>query len=155
MADADASKASAPKGRVGSNPTPGTRGRGMRRAVGSSSRRTRVPPLRRQAGTPTSRRESLLVPIELIALPPVAFALWLLACAPGCLDRLAVRERIGVVTGAAILLGPLALALLGVFGWLLLLAILTVAMTVFAAAGGTDRLRRRENDRGHLAVHEP
>ena len=94
------------------------------------------------------------MPIELIALPPVAFALWLLACAPGGLPHWAVRERAGVAIGAGVVLGPLALALLGLFGWLLVLAVVTVALTLFAAARRADRLPRRRRAGGRLAAHE-
>lgn len=94
------------------------------------------------------------MPVELIALPPVAFALWLLACAPGGLADWPARERAGMVTGAAVVLGPLALALLGLFGWLLLVAIVTVALTLFAAARRADRLPHRRVDRRRVAVPE-
>jgi len=94
------------------------------------------------------------VPIEIIALPPVAFALWLLACAPGGLPHWSVRERAGVATGAGVVLGPLALALFGLFGWLLMLAVVTVALTVFAWGRRSQRLSHRRPG-GRLAAHEP
>ena len=102
------------------------------------------------------RRETPTVPAELIALPPVAFALWLVAGAPNGLAHWPARDRAGVVIGAAVVLGPLALALLGLFGWLLLMVVVTAALTGFATARRADRLPRH-GDRGsrRVAVPEP
>lgn len=110
---------------MGSNPTPGIETRPL------------------QAGTGTLRRETLSVPAELIALPPVAFALWLLVNAIGLLERWSLRERVGITLGGAVVAGPLALALLGLFGWLLLVAVLTVGLTAFAVARRAGRLPHR------------
>ena len=88
------------------------------------------------------------MPAELIALPPVAFALWLLAGAAGMREHSSLRERAGMVVGAATVLGPLALAALGPFGWLLLIAGLTAALTLYAfVRRGARRTRRRGENR--------
>ena len=83
------------------------------------------------------------MPAELIALPPVAFALWLLAGAAGAPARWPLRERAAFVVGAAVVVGPLALAALGLFGWLVLIAGLTTALTVYALVRRDERLPRR------------
>ena len=83
------------------------------------------------------------MPVELIALPPVAFALWLLVNATGMLDNWSLRERVAIALGGAVVVGPLSLALLGPFGWLLLLAVLTIGLTAFAIARRSGRLPHR------------
>ena len=95
------------------------------------------------------------MPAELISLPPVAFALWLLAGATGATARWSLRERTGIVLGAAVVMGPLALAALGPFGWLLLLAVLTVALTVFGIARRAGRLTRHPDAGGRWALPRP
>ncbi|CAA9479912.1 MAG: hypothetical protein AVDCRST_MAG65-1380 [uncultured Solirubrobacteraceae bacterium] len=95
------------------------------------------------------------MPPELISLPPVAFALWLLAGAAGLPERWSLRERAGMVVGAAMVLGPLALAALGLFGWLLLIAALTLAITAYALARRGERLPRRAGRSGPWALPRP
>ena len=95
------------------------------------------------------------MPAELIALPPVAFALWLLAAAVGAPARWPLRERAAFVLGAAVVLGPLALAGLGLFGWLVLIAGLTVTLTVYAIARRGERLSRRLGGSGPWALPRP
>jgi len=91
------------------------------------------------------------VPAELIALPPVAFALWLLASASG----LPLRERVGIALGGAVVVGPLSLVLLGLFGWLLLVAVLTVGLTAFAVARRAGRLPHRSGASRFWALPRP
>ncbi len=95
------------------------------------------------------------MPPELIALPPLAFALWLLAGSAGVSERWSLRERTGMVLGAAVVLGPLALAALGLFGWLLMIAGLTLALTVYAIARRSDWLPRRSRGGGPWALPRP
>ena len=101
------------------------------------------------------QRESRAVPPELIALPPVAFALWLLTGAASVPGHWSLRERAGMVVGAAMVLGPLALAALGPFGWLLLIAALTLALTAYALARRGVRLPRRPGRSGPWALPRP
>lgn len=71
-------------------------------------------------------------------------------------DSSAGRRASDSALGAALLLGPLALALLGLFGWLMLLAVATVALTIFASARRADRLPRRHSGKGgRWAVPRP
>ena len=123
---------------MGSNPTPGT----------DTPHRIGKEPAHRVANP-------LSVPAELIALPPVAFALWLLAGAAEAPARWPLRERAAGVLGSAVVLGPLALAGLGLFGWLLLIAGLTVALTVYATARHGERLSRRPGGSGQWALPRP
>ncbi|CAA9482249.1 MAG: hypothetical protein AVDCRST_MAG38-2111 [uncultured Solirubrobacteraceae bacterium] len=95
------------------------------------------------------------MPAELIALPPVAFALWLLAGATGGSGRWSLRERVGVVLGASVGIGPLALAALGLFGWLLLIAALTVGLTTYAVARRSSRLTRPRGPGRSWALPRP
>ena len=95
------------------------------------------------------------MPAELIALPPVAFVLWLLVGATGGFGRWSLRERAGMVLGGAVVMGPLALAALGLFGWLLLIAVLTVALTAYAIVRRSGRLTRRPGPRGPWALPRP
>ncbi len=95
------------------------------------------------------------MPAELIALPPVAFALWLLAGSAGLPERWSTRERAGMVLGAAVVVGPLALAALGLFGWLMLIAALTLAFTAYAVARRGDRPARRRGGSGPWALPRP
>ena len=95
------------------------------------------------------------MPVELIALPPVAFALWLLAGAAGMPDRWSPREQAGMVLGAAVVVGPLALAALGPFGWLLLIAGLTAVVTAYALTRRGNRLARRPRSSGFWALPRP
>ena len=90
------------------------------------------------------------MPAELIALPPVAFALWLLAGAAAESARWSPRERAGMVLGGAVILGPLALAAFGLFGWLLLIAALTAGLTAYALARRGRWLSRRERAHGNF-----
>ena len=122
---------------MGSNPTPGTDTR-----VAAEGRRG-------------PRRELPTVPAELIALPPVAFALWSLAAAAGLPERWSLRERAGMVLGAAVVLGPLALAALGLFGWLLMIAALTAVITAYAFARRDGRRPRRPSGSGPWALPRP
>ena len=85
----------------------------------------------------------------------MAFALWLLAGAAGGPARWSARERMGVVLGAAVVMGPLALAALGLFGWLLLIAVLTVALTAYATVRRGGRIARRPGPRGPWALPRP
>ena len=95
------------------------------------------------------------MPAELIALPPVAFALWLLAGAVGAPARWSPRERAGMVLGAAVVVGPLALAAVGLFGWLLLIAALTTTLTAYASARRSGRFPRRPRGSGRWALPRP
>ena len=95
------------------------------------------------------------MPAELIALPPVAFALWLLSGGAGAPGRWSPRERAGMVLGAAVVIGPLALAALGLFGWLLLIVALTAAVTVYAFVRRSGRLERRSGAGGRWALPRP
>jgi hypothetical protein len=95
------------------------------------------------------------VPPELIALPPVAFALWLLAGSAGGSDRWSARERAGMVAGGAVVVGPIALATLGLFGWLLLIAALTAALTAYAVARRSARFSRRVGGRNPWVLPPP
>ena len=95
------------------------------------------------------------MPFELIALPPVAFALWLLCGAAGMPERWSPRDRAGMVLGAAVVIGPLALAALGLFGWLLLISGLSAALTAFAFARRGGRLPRRPRARAPWALPPP
>ena len=134
MADADASKASARKGVW-----------------------VRVPPraLAVEAGSgrnPRRRRERARVSLELIALPPVAFALWLAASTPATLASWPARDRAGMALGGGLLLGPLALSLVGLFGWLLVLCVATVSLTAVAAVRRAARTQRDDDEHGHWAL---
>lgn len=95
------------------------------------------------------------VPVELIALPPVAFAMWLLVDATGLLDRWTLRERIGMALAAAMVAGPLSLSLLGLFACLLLLAALTAGLTAFAILRRSGRRPRRPGGAGRWALLRP
>ena len=85
----------------------------------------------------------------------MAFALWSLAGASGGIARWSLRERAGMVLGAAVVMGPLALATLGLFGWLLLIAVLTVALTAYAIARRGGRLTRRPGPGGPWVLPRP
>ncbi|CAA9486918.1 MAG: hypothetical protein AVDCRST_MAG69-1130 [uncultured Solirubrobacteraceae bacterium] len=95
------------------------------------------------------------MPAELIALPPVAFALWLLVNATGSLTRWSLRERAGIALGGAVVAGPLALALIGLFGWLLLVALLTVGLTAFALVRRAGRIPQRPGGGRPWALPRP
>lgn len=73
------------------------------------------------------------MPPELLSLPPLALALWLLVFEQGTASDHG-RERLAVVLGGSVVLGPLALAVLGFFGWLLLVIVVALALIVFAVA---------------------
>ena len=87
-----------------------------------------------------------MVPVELIVLPPLACAIWLLVSAKGDIGDRPVRERAGMVLGGAALLGPVALWALGLFWWLVLLAGATLAVTASASARRADRPPARSRD---------
>ena len=95
------------------------------------------------------------MPVELIALPPVAFALWLLAAAAGLSERWTPRERAGTVLGGALVAGPLALAALGLFAWLLLVTVLTAALTAYAIVRRHRRLPGQRGGRSPWALPRP
>ncbi len=101
----------------------------------------------------------LFIPVSLGgSVAAGALARWLfseiwesLAAAAGLPERWSLRERAGMVLGAAVVLGPLALAALGLFGWLLMIA----ALTAYAVARRGDRVARRRGGNGPWALPRP
>jgi hypothetical protein len=94
--------------------------------------RVRVPP--RASATVGRDRARALEPRSMSALfsfLPTVVALWLLAFA---LDpREPTAARVLWVVAAAIVFGPLAVALLGFLGWLVLVTAAAVALALYAA----------------------
>ncbi len=80
------------------------------------------------------------MPAELLSLPPLALALWLLIFEQGTTSDHG-RERLAVVLGGSILLGPVALAVLGFFGWLLLVIVSALALIALAVGRHGGLLR--------------
>jgi hypothetical protein len=83
------------------------------------------------------------MPEALLSLAPTALVLWLLTVGREPSQSWSpTREQLAMVTGGAVLLGPLALALLGFFGWLLLVAA-GALLLLFVATMRDIPLRRR------------
>ncbi len=82
------------------------------------------------------------MPPELLSLPPLALALWLVVFEQGTASDHG-RERVAIVLGGSVLLGPLALAVLGFFGWLLLVIIIALTLIAFAVGRHAGLLPRR------------
>jgi hypothetical protein len=84
------------------------------------------------------------MPEALLSLAPTALVLWLLTFGhDGSRSWPPSREQLAMVLGGAIIIGPLALALVGFFGWLLLVAAGTLMMLLWATIRDDLPLRRR------------